>query len=104
MRVIMVIIFLPFLSNRSCLFYIFKQISIKYIFSEGLVKTLTESVLHRLALLYADMPYGGVGAKALKSFCDKLRAVVRTNISRFSIPINKVFNKFYYFFRRKTII
>src|SRR5690554_933341 len=104
MWVIIVVILHPILSEGSCLFYIFKAIRIQYIFPKGFVEPFTKSVLHRLSFLYSDMPDRGVGAKALKSFCDELRSIIRADICWFSMPVNEPFYKLNHFLRRKTII
>src|SRR5690606_2342790 len=98
MWVIMVVIIHPILGDGSCLFDIFKPISIQYILSCGFVEPFTKSVLHGFSFLYSDMPDRGVGAKALKSFCDNLRSIIRADACWFSMPVNAPLHQFNHFF------
>src|SRR5690606_5801791 len=102
MRMLGIVIFYPGRNDIPHLLEVFKQIRVQHIFPESLVESFTIAVLHRFPLLNPDMINGVVRAKLLKSPRDKFRSIVGPDISGFSIPVNKLFEQLYYFFRGKT--
>ncbi len=71
---------------------------------KGAIEALNVAVLSWFAFLYKNMIDARVFAKDLKIFCDKLSAVVCSDIVRFTSPFNNSFNQFDNFVGWKRIL